>query len=75
MASSVNRRRLAVQAEREKALSKSAPNPTVTIEKMSLTALPVSSDDATATTPSLDASALKRTIGEREEVHSLLVTR
>lgn len=43
-------------AEREKAISSSLPNPTVAVEKTSLEEVPVSLDDATATTPSHDIS-------------------
>lgn len=46
-----NRCRLALQAEREKALSRATPNPAMAVEKTSLAAQPVSSDDSTATTP------------------------
>lgn len=56
MASSFSKRRLALLAEREKAISDVTPNPAVAVEKASLIAIPASSGDATATTPSVDTS-------------------
>lgn len=56
MDSSFSKRRLALLAEREKAISDVTPNPAVAVEKASLIAIPASLGDATATTPSVDTS-------------------
>lgn len=45
---------MALMAEREKAIGNTTPNPAAAVEKTSLIALPISSGDAIATTPSVD---------------------